>query len=327
RRLVLEWAEAAENAVAAGRLRIVCVAQEQSPDRPALFAALHGIDFPLLWDPFALCGLERVPLALLVDEDARIRAVGADPRAFADELGPRLVEPLGLPHLPAAAPRAGGFRVTRAATDRTDGTRRALARLLMGGAFTDVSGGPTLDADVAELERAAASAGAVPEDRFRLAVALRMRAETPRARADDFQRALDEWRAALAARPERLVWRRRIQRFGPLLDRPDSFYGWARPAVHAGARLVVPLGEGESAPRTTRIPGGRPSAERTAPPPDAAERSRDGGRAVRVETAVALNTGALGSKVRVPAGAASAQSTPGRGRSVTCTRAAPAGTR
>ncbi|MEO1698229.1 MAG: hypothetical protein AAFU73_13100 [Planctomycetota bacterium] len=304
RRLVLEWAEAAENAVAAGRLRIVCVAQEQSPDRPALFAALHGIDFPLLWDPFALCGLERVPLALLVDEDARIRAVGADPRAFADELGPRLVEPLGLPHLPAAAPRAGGFRVTRAATDRTDGTRRALARLLMGGAFTDVSGGPTLDADVAELERAAASAGAVPEDRFRLAVALRMRAETPRARADDFQRALDEWRAALAARPERLVWRRRIQRFGPLLDRPDSFYGWARPAVHAGARLVVPLGEGESAPRTTRIPGGRPSAERTAPPPDAAERSRDGGRAVRVETAVALNTGALGSKVRVPAGAA-----------------------
>ncbi|MEL6712599.1 MAG: hypothetical protein AAFP86_02430 [Planctomycetota bacterium] len=302
RRLVLEWVDAAEDAVRAGRLRLVCVAQEQSPDRPALFAALHGLDFPLLWDPFALCGLERVPLALLVDEDGRIRAVGADPRAFADGLGPRLVDPVELPPLPAAAAPPRGFRVTRSAMDRTDGTRRALARLLLGGAFTDASGGPTLDADVSELRRAAEDAA--PEARFRYGVALRMRAATPRARADDFQRALDAWRAALAARPERLVWRRRIQRFGPLLDRPDSFYGWARPAVHAGARLVVPLGEGESAPRTTRIPGGRPKVESPGLAPDAADRPRDPGRAVRIETAVALNTGALGSKVRIPAGAA-----------------------
>ena len=137
---------------------------------------------------------------------------------------------------------------------------------------------------------------------FQLGVALRMRAETPLARADDFQRALDAWRTALLARPSQSIWRRRIQCFGPVLDKPFAFYTWIE-EVDDG-RLAVPLTVSERLPRSTRIPGSRPSSTPQVLLDDTRSLPVDKGEFVRVETAVALNTAAAGGKVRIPIGAA-----------------------
>ena len=44
--------------------------------------------------------------------------------------------------------------------------------------------------------------------------------------AGDFQAAVDHWQAALDIDPNQYIWRRRIQQYGPRLDKPYPFYDW-----------------------------------------------------------------------------------------------------
>ena len=70
----------------------------------------------------------------------------------------------------------------------------------------------------------------MPSARFRLGVAYRMRHDSGRARSGDFQRAVDAWTGALSRRQKQYIWRRRIQQYGPLLDKPYPFYPWVTEA-------------------------------------------------------------------------------------------------
>ena len=54
--------------VAAGELQVVGIVQEQHPARALLFQQWKGLDFPILWDPFGVCGVEAVPDLTAVDE-------------------------------------------------------------------------------------------------------------------------------------------------------------------------------------------------------------------------------------------------------------------
>jgi hypothetical protein len=49
----------------------------------------------------------------------------------------------------------------------------------------------------------------------------------------DFQRAIEDWGAALALDPNQYIWRRRIQQYGPRLDKPYPFYDWVGEAEGA----------------------------------------------------------------------------------------------
>jgi hypothetical protein len=69
---------------------------------------------------------------------------------------------------------------------------------------------------------------------FRLGVCYRMRHETTGRRPNDFQLAIDFWGRALDTDPNQYIWRRRIQQYGPRLDKPYPFYDWV-----AGARQQV----------------------------------------------------------------------------------------
>ena len=65
---------------------------------------------------------------------------------------------------------------------------------------------------------------------LRLGVAYRMRFDSAKRDPEDFSKAVSHWRKALALNPNQYIWRRRIQQYGPRLDKPYSFYDWVTKA-------------------------------------------------------------------------------------------------
>ncbi|MEM9381526.1 MAG: hypothetical protein AAGB93_16345 [Planctomycetota bacterium] len=299
------WHDLTRDVVADGDLVLVGIVQEQHPDRTALFQQWRGFDFPILWDPFGFAGLDVVPVLTGIDEHGVVRVVRPNPRAFESFMAEFVEQEFEAPLDDATGPPA--FRVSEAARiePSTAGEpvavgRRSAARLLLGGPSS-----PTIDADVAALEALAAVSGA-PTDRFRAGVARRMRYDGPSARAEDFQVAVDAWRGALAARPDQYIWRRRIQQWGPRLDKPYAFYDWVETARREVAtrgetpvEVLVPLSGSEVADGSRAVPTS--DADVDAPDPTGGI-TRDAGVHVRVETAVARHTADAGSRPRTPRG-------------------------
>lgn len=273
-----------------GELVVVGITQEQHPDRCALFARWKGLDFPILWDPFNLTGVDAVPVLTAVDEHGIVRLTRPDPRRFQEQivedfLGGRFEDDPG-----RAAP--GAFRMSRGGPAELEGLRGRL----------ELPYGP-------RPAEAAAAPGRPPspEELFRSGVAARMDHDGPDPRPADFQRAADLWQRALAARPDQYVWRRRIQQWGPRLDKPYPFYDWVETAAREIAArgeeavpLRVPLSGAEIAGRSRAVPRG--TAGEVEPDPEGLV-SRDAGVLVRVETAVVRHTGAAGPNIRAPRGA------------------------
>ena len=95
-------------------------------------------------------------------------------------------------------------------------------------------GGPKRLNDAIEAYTAATRAD--PQDRralFRLGVALRQRYESAARQRNDFQAAVENWGRALELDPNQYIWRRRIQQYGPRLDKPYPFYDWVPEAERA----------------------------------------------------------------------------------------------
>ena len=79
---------------------------------------------------------------------------------------------------------------------------------------------------------------------FRYGVALRKRFDSKDRQKEDFAEALATWQRALSLRPDQYIWRRRIQQYGPRLDKPYSFYDWvnqARKDLKARGHIVETL--------------------------------------------------------------------------------------
>lgn len=275
------WHEATREARDAGRLEILGITQEQHPARCRLFAQWHGIDWPILWDPFNLTGSKVVPHFTLVDEHGVIRKARAKPEdldAFLETTWP--APSARAPEEPSPACLVAP--VPSAAPDRA---AWPAVRALLEAAATDTG------ADPADAIRALATdAAAHPDDpaaAFRLGVAYRLRHDGPHRQDGDFQRALDAWSRALQGDPSQYIWRRRIQQFGPRLDKPYAFYGWveeARRDVEARGESPVPL----EAELTWSERFGKEGLERTAPeaPDPQGKLPRDDEGLVRIETAV-----------------------------------------
>ncbi len=93
---------------------------------------------------------------------------------------------------------------------------------------------------------------------FRLGVVFRMKYDSPGGHFGDFKRAVKHWEQALELDPNQYIWRRRIQQYGPILDKPYPFYEWveqARQAITARGETpielrVEPRGAELAGPRT-----------------------------------------------------------------------------
>src|SRR5262249_23307569 len=112
--------------------------------------------------------------------------------------------------------------------------------------------------------------------------------------AGDFQKAVEQWSVALDLDPNQYIWRRRIQQYGPRLDKPYSFYDW----VTTARKDIAARGE---VPASLSVePGGAEFAQSgksfatgsvdVAEPDPRGRIHRDPGQFIKIETAVVPNT-------------------------------------
>jgi hypothetical protein len=281
------WHDATRALRESGQLAVIGITEEQHPARCRLFAQWHGIDWPILWDPFNMTGSHVVPRFTLIDEHGVVRSTKAKLETLHSEFVDRT-----FPAVEAPARRAGtGRELVAALTAPNDSPAQryyeALSSLLWRRAK-----GPGRDGAVRTIE---AFADAHPQDaaaRWRLGVAYRMRHDAEDRKPGDFQAALDHWAAALAMNPKQYIYRRRIQQYGPRLDKPYPFYGWiddARAAIAARGEQPVTL----EAPLSGAERNSRPAqAPRVAVEPDPEGALEAPAGLVEVETAVVWHTDA-----------------------------------
>jgi hypothetical protein len=247
-----------------GVIRQLGIVLEQHPDRARLFLQWQGIRWPVWADAMDLLDLDVVPRSFLLDASGRVIAV--DPKVAQVRAA---IAAGGLPEQAAAPPA------------RLDDGERAF---LAGDA----------EAAIASLLQRVEGAADGGRTRFRLGVARMAAAERVGAPVGLFAAALEDWRGALAQNPSQYVWRRRIQQYGPRLDKPYAFYDWverARSELRArgeepAALRVEPSGTELAGPRRREPrgapPGGEPDPDRRMPALAAA--------ALSVEAAVVGNT-------------------------------------
>lgn len=227
------WHDATKQSVKDGKLVLVGVAQEQHPERCRLFAQWQGFDWPILHDPINVLGSSAVPILLALDEHGIVRSTRPNPKtfeadflskSFADDATNKPVAPT-----PAHPPKFGELRAGAERGKTAEAWRRY-------GDALALWGGEKRLADAVAAYTSATTLD--PKDGpawFRLGVCLRARSETTAREPDDFRAAVAAWGTALDRDPNQYIWRRRIQQYGPRLDKPYPFYDWV-PDAEAAVR-------------------------------------------------------------------------------------------
>lgn len=223
-----------------GSIAMVGIVQEQHPERAQLFMQWKQLDWPIMVDAQNELGVAVVPITIFIDEHGIIRNMRPPRRGIADAAASFAGQAFDAPEAPVAVPAAPDLEAVREAT--TAGT--AAAWRAYGTAIADWA--QPKEAGAA-IEAFSSALDLEPDDgptHFRLGVAFRRRAEGLFAQPGDFQRAVNHWCMALFIDPNQYIWRRRIQQYGPRLDKPYSFYDWvtqARADITARGETPVAL--------------------------------------------------------------------------------------
>jgi len=272
------WHEKVKDWVEKGELVFIGITQEQHPDRCRLFAQWKGFDFPILWDAFNLTDSKVVPNFIAIDEHGIVRSTRPRRASFEEDF------------------LAVAFEAPKQAVE-PDFEAGACS-------FSDLHEHPSpisalsqhkdLDASVTELEK---RASADPEDAqtaFHAGVAHRLRYDSPEHRPSDFQSAIDHWTRALLLDPNQYIWRRRIQQYGPRMDKPYPFYTWTEQAreeiLARGESPVVLLAELTGAELAEPRRGAPPATDIPDEPDPKARIHRDEVGLIEIESATAFDT-------------------------------------
>jgi tetratricopeptide (TPR) repeat protein len=227
------WHDLTKDLQKAGKVRMAGIIQEQHPDRCRLFMQWKQMDWPILTDSFNRLEVAAVPITLLIDEHGvirKVRARSSDLKTFLETDYPKPTKPL-----------------------KPTPTSAEIRNKLEGGAIQNNSAAHVASAtskaewgDLHNLGQAIEAFDALktglPKDgwlRFRAGVAYRKRYDSDARQAGDFANAIENWGDALEIDPNQYIWRRRIQQYGPRLDKPYPFYDW----VPAARKEITARGE------------------------------------------------------------------------------------
>ncbi|MEX2579952.1 MAG: hypothetical protein WD342_12915 [Verrucomicrobiales bacterium] len=229
---------------------MVGLIEEQHADRCRLFMQWKGMDWPVMVDSLNLLEVPAVPITLLIDTHGVIRGVRPEREEFEAFMDKEYPPPATALDSEASPPDLEALR-----QKAKDGSTEAI------GEYAEAL---FLWGDASRMDEAVESfAKAVEVDpdngwlHFRLGVAYRKRHDSDNRRKGDFARAVEHWYRALDTDPNQYIWRRRIQQYGPRLDKPYSFYDW----VNEARRDIRERGEAPS-PLTVE-PGGAEFAHPT----------------------------------------------------------------
>ncbi len=216
------WYERNKSLEAEGKVKTLGLIQEQHPDRCRLFMQWKQMDFPILVDSLNLLDVTVVPMMVLIDEAGVVQAIRPDEKGLAEFVA---APPAAVPLVP---PPSGARNVFDMAN-----------RLIL---FGQPDG---LDRAISMYEQQCTDVSEDSRAHFRLGVSYRRRFDNPETRrTGDFAKSIEHWERALALNPNQYIWRRRIQQYGPRLDKPYPFYDWVSEAqrdIKARGEEPVPL--------------------------------------------------------------------------------------
>jgi hypothetical protein len=194
---------------------------------------VEGFDWPILHNPINVLESSAVPVVVAIYEHSIVRSIRPDPKTFEAEFLSKsftddpAAKPTPVRHGPTHPSDLDRLAAAAKEADTAAGWRAVGGALALWGGDKKVS------------EEIAAYSAAVKRDpkdgpaSFRLGVCLRRRSESVAREKDAFRAAVAAWGAALELDPNQYLWRRRIQPYGPRLDKPYPFYDWVPDAEAA----------------------------------------------------------------------------------------------
>lgn len=221
------WHEATKKLQEEGKVQMIGIVQEQHPDRARLFMQWKGMGWPILVDSFNLLNVAAVPITLAIDEHGIIRRSRLSVKAAAT-IGEEFVnqtfeESRNTPAPAAAKPELAPLKPL----NRETGTRSREENATTVALWGEVN---RIGEAIEEYQEALRTEPENGPLHFRLGVAYRMRYDSKYRKENDFSKAVEHWSKALEIDPNQYIWRRRIQQYGPRLDKPYPFYDWVSTA-------------------------------------------------------------------------------------------------
>jgi len=231
------WHEATKELRRRGKVEVVAIVQDQHPDRDRLFLQWKQVDWPVLADPMNILNLETVPITIAVDESGIVRftelpmsAAKTIEQTFVDQKYDRRDAPV----VPKPDLRALARAPRRTAADA----------IAYGDAVAVWGGAGHVDEAIDAYRQAVRLDAQNAIGHFRLGCALRERYDCAARRSTDFQQAVAQWDRAVELEPNRYIYRRRSQQYGPRLEAPAALFDWiptARAEVKARGETPLPL--------------------------------------------------------------------------------------
>ena len=219
--------------VKSGELVVLGVVQEQHPDRAHLYKQWRQIHWPILVDSLNLLDLAVVPVPVAIDESGIVRHTGRMPSSLETEFVRKTYNTVKLAKNFNRAKRADPQKLRQ----QVSKSGSAVAYRALGDAYFFDPAPESLDRCIEAYRQAIKLDPRDGRAHFRLGAALRKRAESTHRRPlsggccpGDAQAAVAQWGEALATNPNQYIWRRRIQQYGPRLDKPYNFYSWVEQA-------------------------------------------------------------------------------------------------
>lgn len=234
------WQKVVAPFVKSGEVVVLGVTQEQHPDRTRLYRQWRGFDWPILIDSLNLLDVRAVPIPVAIDSSGIVRHTRLRPGAFVEEFLSKQYPPTVVTN---TYNRAAAPDLDKLAFVAREGTKSDLWRAL-GDALYVHGGLGKIDLAIEAYQRALAATPNDGRSQFRLGVALLSRFESSKRQLGDAQAAVDWWGRSLAADPNQYIWARRIQQYGPRLNKPYNFYFWvdkARKEILARGETPFPL--------------------------------------------------------------------------------------
>ena len=226
--------------VKSGELVVLGVVQEQHPDRAKLYKQWRQLGWPILVDSLNLLDLAVVPVPVAIDESGIVRHTGRMLSSLETEFVRKTYNTVKIGKNFNRAERADPQKLRQQVSE----SGSAAAYRDLGNAYFFEPAAESLDRCIEAYQQAIKLDPRDGRAHFRLGAALRKRAESTHRRPGDAQAAVAQWGEALAINPNQYIWRRRIQQYGPRLDKPYNFYSWveqARNEIKARGEQPVPL--------------------------------------------------------------------------------------
>jgi tetratricopeptide (TPR) repeat protein len=256
RKAVPAWDKDTREAVAAGSLVVLGIAQEQHADRCRLFAQWQGISWPILHDPLNFVGIEKLPLAVLIDEHGFVRALKRNAKGSLSDL---LARTYKAPKDPLP-PEEEELTLPRYTARRADEARSADGYRVHGDACV-LAGRPDQIREAVNAYRQAIEKDPADADAFfRLGVALSIREAGQFKEDGDAKAAREAIARACTLRPANRVFRQRRGLFADDEAERDDSYDWipaARKAITARGEEPVALSPAPAEKRTATIEKGK----------------------------------------------------------------------